>query len=69
MTATAGRRAQPLTAKTCPAQDADFFRTIGFSLAVVRDWESGRQAPTGPARALLRLIDRAPKAALAALTG
>lgn len=48
---------------------ADFSRRIGVPVAMVRDWEHGRQAPAGPARALLRLIDRASEAALAALTG
>lgn len=46
----------------------EFSRRIGVSVAIVRDWEHGRKAPTGPARALLRLIGLAPKAALAALT-
>jgi putative transcriptional regulator len=33
----------------------------------VRNWEQGKRAPQGPARALLRIIDRAPETALKAL--
>jgi len=35
----------------------------------VRNWEQGKRHPRGPARALLKLIDRAPDAAFAALGG
>ena len=45
----------------------EFARRIGVSLATVRDWEQGNHLPEGAARALLRIIDRLPKAALAAL--
>jgi len=45
----------------------DFARHIHVPVATVRNWEQGKRAPTGPARALLRLIDRAPAQALAAL--
>lgn len=45
----------------------DFARRIQVPVATVRNWEQGKRAPRGPARALLRLIDRAPAAALAAL--
>jgi putative transcriptional regulator len=37
---------------------------IGVSAEIVRDWHQGERAPQGPARALLRIIDRAPQAAL-----
>jgi putative transcriptional regulator len=45
----------------------EFARRIGVQPATIRDWETGRAAPMGTARALLRLIDRAPEAALAVL--
>ena len=44
-----------------------FARRIGVSVDTVRNWEQGKRAPQGPARALLRVIDRAPEAALQAL--
>jgi putative transcriptional regulator len=33
----------------------------------VRNWEQGKREPRGPARALLKLIERAPDLAFAAL--
>lgn len=45
-----------------------FARRIGVAVDTVRNWEQGKRAPQGPARALLRIIDRAPEAALQALT-
>jgi putative transcriptional regulator len=44
-----------------------FARRIGVPVDTVRNWEQGKRAPQGPARALLRIIDRAPEAALRAL--
>jgi putative transcriptional regulator len=44
-----------------------FARRIGVPVDTVRNWEQGKRAPQGPARALLRIIDRAPDAALHAL--
>jgi putative transcriptional regulator len=44
-----------------------FARQIGVPVDTVRNWEQGKRAPQGPARALLRIIDRAPEAALHAL--
>ena len=44
-----------------------FARRIGVPVDTVRNWEQGKRAPQGPARTLLRIIDRAPKAALQAL--
>jgi putative transcriptional regulator len=46
---------------------AAFAARIGVSLDTVRNWEQGKGAPAGPARALLRVLDRMPEAALAAL--
>jgi putative transcriptional regulator len=33
----------------------------------VRNWEQGKRSPRGPARALLKVIDRAPQVAFALL--
>jgi putative transcriptional regulator len=44
-----------------------FAKRIGVSVDTVRNWEQGKRAPQGPARALLRIIDRAPEVALSAL--
>lgn len=41
---------------------------IDVSLETIRNWEQGKRSPTGPAKALLRVLDRAPEAALAALS-
>jgi putative transcriptional regulator len=47
----------------------EFARRIGTSVATVRGWEQGQLLPQGPARALLRVIDRVPEAVLALGTG
>ena len=46
---------------------AKFSDTFGFSLDAVKHWEGGRRTPEAPARALLRVIDYAPKTVLSAL--
>jgi putative transcriptional regulator len=46
---------------------AQFAARIGVPIETVRNWEQGKRSPRGPARALLKLIDRAPDAAFAAL--
>ena len=40
---------------------------IDVSFETMRDWEQGKRSPTGAAKALLRVLDRAPEAALGAL--
>src|SRR5262245_27119260 len=45
----------------------DFAATFGVSLGTIRNWEQGRRRPDGPARALLVVIDTAPKAVMDAL--
>ena len=45
----------------------EFANRIGISVDTLRNWEQGRRFPTGTARALLRIIDKAPEAAVAAL--
>jgi putative transcriptional regulator len=48
---------------------AAFAERIEVPLETLRNWEQGKRRPRGPARALLKLIDRAPEAAFAALGG
>jgi putative transcriptional regulator len=46
----------------------EFALMIGVSAATLRNWEQGRRQPEGPARALLRVAARNPKAVAAALS-
>jgi putative transcriptional regulator len=46
-----------------------FARRFGFSVDAVRQYESHRRTPTGPARTLLRVIAREPDAVTRALSG
>lgn len=46
---------------------AEFARRFGFSPGSVRNWEQGHRTPQGPARVLLRVIDREPDAVNRAL--
>jgi len=46
---------------------AEFATRIDVSLETIRNWEQGKRSPTGAAKALLKVLDRAPEAALAAL--
>ncbi len=46
---------------------AEFSQRIDVSLDTIRNWEQGKRSPTGAAKALLRVLDRAPEASLAAL--
>ena len=45
----------------------EFASMIGVSIDTVQNWEQGRRTPRGPARALLRVARRRPKALLEAL--
>ncbi|WP_407354124.1 NadS family protein [Luteimonas sp. R10] len=44
-----------------------FARLIAVEVGTLRNWEQGRREPTGPAKALLRVIEREPEAAIRAL--
>jgi putative transcriptional regulator len=46
---------------------AEFAERIDVSLDTIRNWEQGKRCPTGAAKALLKILDKAPEAALAAL--
>ena len=44
-----------------------FADVLGVSKRTLENWEQGRRHPTGPARALLKILDADPKHALEAL--
>ena len=46
-----------------------FAGLIGVSKRTLENWEQGRRHPTGPARALLRILDKDPETAVRALHG
>jgi putative transcriptional regulator len=48
---------------------AAFAARIGVPVETVRNWEQGKRSPRGPARALLKVIEEAPEAAFAVLSG
>jgi putative transcriptional regulator len=45
----------------------EFAARFGFNINTLRHWEQGMRQPEGPARAYLRVIERAPKAVQEAL--
>jgi putative transcriptional regulator len=46
---------------------AEFAASIDVPIETVRNWEQGKRSPRGPARALLKVIDKAPHIAFAVL--
>lgn len=44
-----------------------FAKLINVNIGTLRNWEQGRREPTGPAKTLLRLIERDPEHVLSAL--
>jgi putative transcriptional regulator len=46
---------------------SEFAARIGVPIETVRNWEQGKRSPRGPARALLKLIEKAPDMAFAVL--
>lgn len=46
---------------------AEFSQRIDVPLDTIRNWEQGKRSQTGAAKALLKVLDKAPEAALAAL--
>ena len=44
-----------------------FATLIGVSQRTIENWEQGRRHPTGPARALLKIVDADPESALRTL--
>jgi putative transcriptional regulator len=47
---------------------AQFAHLLGVSVKTLQNWEQARREPTGPAKALLRIVELEPSAALRALT-
>jgi putative transcriptional regulator len=45
----------------------DFAQRFNVPLDTLRNWEQGKRKPTGAASALLKILDKAPQAALKAL--
>jgi putative transcriptional regulator len=46
----------------------DLARCISVPNETIRNWELGKRSPTGPERALLKIMDEAPETALSVLT-
>ena len=46
---------------------SQFAKLIGVNLRTLQNWEQHRTGPTGPARALLKIVASDPKAAIEAL--
>lgn len=55
-----------IRAKTGLSQN-QFASVIGVSKRTLENWEQGRRQPTGPAKALLKIVDVDPEHALKAL--
>jgi putative transcriptional regulator len=47
----------------------EFAAKLGVPVETIRNWEQGKRAPRGPARALLKMIETSPDVAFAALAG
>ena len=47
----------------------EFAMLFGINISTLRGWEQGRRTPDGPARVLLRIVEREPEAAMRALHG
>jgi len=43
---------------------AEFSECIDVSLETIHNWEQGKRCPTGTAKVLLKVLDKAPEAAL-----
>lgn len=60
--------AKGVRARTSLTQ-SEFAARIGVPIETVRNWEQGKRSPRGPARALLKVIERAPDLAFSVLAG
>ena len=47
---------------------AEFSTMIGVSVKTLQNWEQGRREPEGPAKALLRVVEKQPQAVMSALS-
>ena len=59
--------ARQVRARTQLTQAA-FAKSIEVPIETVRNWEQGKRSPRGPARALLKMIDKVPHVAFAVLS-
>lgn len=48
-------------------QQEEFAALIGVSVRTLQNWEQGHRHPTGAARALFKIVEKNPKAAIDAL--
>ena len=62
------RRVRPIR-RMLGLTPAEFAAEIHVPVEMIREWEQGLGRPDPAAMALLRILDRAPKAALKALAG
>jgi len=53
--------------KRLHVSQAQFSMLIGVSKGTLQNWEQGRRQPEGPAKALLRVVEKKPEAVLEAL--
>ena len=53
--------------KKLHVSQSQFSMMIGVSTATIQNWEQGRREPEGPAKALLRVVEKKPQAVLEAL--
>jgi putative transcriptional regulator len=53
--------------KAADISQSQFARLIGVNLRTLQNWEQRRTRPTGPARALLKIVASDPKSAIEAL--
>jgi putative transcriptional regulator len=56
-----------LIRKATGLSQARFAKVVAVPLGTLRNWEQGRRAPTGPAKVLLKVIEKDPKAVLEAV--
>lgn len=55
--------------ETSGLSQAEFAHLIRVSVKTLQNWEQSRRRPTGPAAALIRVLERAPQETLRALQG
>jgi len=53
--------------KAADISQSQFAKLVGVNLRTLQNWEQGRTRPTGPARALLKIVASNPKSAIEAL--
>ena len=53
--------------KSLSVSQSEFAMMIGVSVRTLQNWEQGRRKPEGPAKALLRVASKNPKAVIEAL--